>query len=227
MPSLTRSTLVTRIGDLTGDPNNTRFSASKKQDAIQRAQERFVLDTRVLVDVSTDSIVAGTTEYSLPSDVLDVSRVTANSRLIQRTSELDLDIDSGLQDWTDDEGRPYRYYVDLDPNNKKLRLFPEPQSDDAGSNNLRIEYVKIPPSLSSDSSVPLDSHTLLVPYHDALAYLAAADLLKIQPSQQSVVMVNSYEKEYRDLVSHCIETFKNLADQKPMRFRGGRYYRGT
>lgn len=217
---------MTRIGELTGDPNNTRWLASKKQDAIQRAQERFVLDTRVLVDVDTDSIVAGTSEYDLPTDLLDMTRVAINGRKVDRSSEFDLDFDSGQQDWTDDEGTPYRYYVDLDPNNKKLRIFPKPQASDAGSNNLRMEYIKIPPALSSDSSVPLDSHTLLVPYHDALAYWAAADLLKIKPTQQESFMIVAYEKEYQTHVSHCIETFGHLKRQTPPRMRGGRYYRG-
>jgi len=217
---------VTRVGDLTGDPNNTRWSASKKQDAIQRAQEQFVLDTRALVDVHTDSIVAGTSEYSLPTDVLDITRLAISGKILERSSAFDLDLDTGFQDWTDDEGTPCRYYVDLDPNNKKVRIYPKPQAPDAGTNNLRIEYVKIPPSLSSDSSVPLDSHTLLAPYHDALAYWAAADLLKIRPTEQDLVMVRAHTGQYEEIVSQCIETFKRLGKRAPARMRGGRYHKG-
>lgn len=229
MPSLTRSDLVSRIGDLIGDPENTRWTSTQKQNKIQEVQEQFVLDTRVLVDSQTETVVAGTSEYSLPSDVLDIIRVAHRGIRLQRLSKFELD-NLYQSDWSDDEGTPHSYYVDLDPNNKKLRLFPVPKAADAGA-NLVEEWVKIPPTLSSDASVPFDGHTLLVPYHMALAYKAASEFLKVElqnnPNGQGVLAtIREYEREYNRLVSHCIETFKHLGETSPMRFRGGRYHKG-
>lgn len=141
---------------------------------------------------------------------------------LKRISKFELDRYT-QQDWTDDKGTPRYYYVDLDPNNKKYGLYPIPKDADAGA-NVAIEYIKIPPSLSADSSVPLDSHTLLAPYHDALAYKAAANLLEIYPTQETIVMAEKYEAKYKDYVSHCIETFKGLSITQPVRMRGGRYH---
>lgn len=157
----------------------------------------------------------------MPTDILDVIRVAHNGKKLERTSEYDLDVRLN-QDWSDDEGTPALYYVDLDPNNKKIVLYPIPQTADAGTDNLVMEYVKLPPLLASDSSVPLDSHTLLAAYHDAIAYGAAASLLNIKPDQQSLVMVGQYEEKYTKSVEHCIENFKGLGESRPMNIYRGR-----
>lgn len=223
MPSLTRATLTTRIQLLINDPSAQRFTAAQYQDEIQKAQERFVLDTRALTDNTTETPVADQAAYNLPTDVLDVKRMAHRGLPLRRISKFELDRYTG-QDWTDDKGTPKFYYVDLDPNNKKYSLYPIPQGQDAVSNSIAIEYIKLPPALSADASIPLDGHTLMVAYHDALAYKAAATLLDIFPTQESIVMSQRYEKHYSDLVSHCIETFKALSVTQPVRMRGGRYH---
>jgi hypothetical protein len=215
---------VSRIGDLASDPTNARWSASKKQDKIQEAQERFVLDTRALTDNTTDTAVADQQEYPLPADCLDIKRLAHKGVLLTRKSKFDLDI-AIWADWSQTKGTPHYYYVDLDSNNKKYGLYPVPQGGDAGA-NLALEYVKIPPVMTSDSDVPFDSHTLLTPYHMAIAYWAAADLLRQDPSQANALKIAEYEKQYEKLVSDCIETFKDLAETRPMRMGGGRYFRG-
>lgn len=162
----------------------------------------------------------GTSEYSLPSDIFAVLRVAHKGIKIESVSAYELDVLHN-EDWTDDEGTPTKYYVDLDPNNKKLRLFPIPQAGDAGA-NLTLEYIKIPPALSADASVPLDGHTLLTPYHDAIAYGAAMSLLNILPDQASIVMIGQYEKEYVRLVDKCIEFFRGMGEQRPINIYRGR-----
>ena len=204
-----------------GDPSDQRFTAAQKQAEIEKAQEAFVLDTRCLKDVASSSIVAGTYEYNLPSDIFIPLRVAHEGIKLESISAYELDLLFN-SDWTDDEGTPTRYFIDLDPNNKKIRLFPIPQAGDVGTNNLTLEYVKIPPTLSADASVPLDGHTLLTPYHDAIAYLAAASLLNIQPDQQALVMIGQYEKKYMALVDKCIEMFRGMGEQRPINLYRGR-----
>jgi len=206
---------------LIGDPSNQRFTTSQLQAEIQRWQEQFVLDTKCLVDVDTDSIVAGTRSYDLPTDILDTVRVAVNGIKLERTSKYDLDVLNN-QDWSSFTGTPTKYYIDLDPNNKKIIFDRTPQSGDAGTNNLIQEYIKLPPALSSDSDVPLDGHTLLGAYHDAIAYGAAASLLNIQPDQAALVMAGQYEKKYMKSVDHCIENFKNLGNPSPINIYRGR-----
>lgn len=218
MPSQTRSTLTTLTSLLIGDPSNKLFTTTQVQAKIQEGQERFVLDTRVLTDNTTGSIVSGTSEYALPSDVLDIKRLAVNGIELERISKFQLDLENS-GDWSTTAGTPKRFYVDLDPNNQKYRLHPIPQDGDVGTNNIAIEYIKIPPTLSADASVPLDGHTLLTPYHNAIAYWAAKELLTINPSQENIARYTAYQKKYDDLVSHCIETFKHLAENERWRFR--------
>jgi len=226
MPNLTRADLVSRVGDLIQDPDNTRWTAGQKQSRLEEAQEQFVLDTRALVDSTTATPITDQQEYALPSDVLDINRLAHRGLELQRISKFDLDFYSS-QDWTADKGTPKYYYVDLDPNNKKYGLYPIPQGEDAIASSLVIEYIKIPPVLSSDSSVPLDSHTLMIPYHMALAYYAARQLLLADPTQENIVKAVAYGREYETFVTKCINVFRHLSETQPLRFKGGRYFKNA
>lgn len=223
MPSQTRDSLVTLTNLLADDPAQKRFTAAQVQAKIQEAQERFVLDTRLLRDTQSDSAVANQQEYSLPSDILDAVRLSVDGVEKARISKADMDFFSGAR-WDQTYGTPQYYYIDLDPNNKKYGFYPIP--DTAGSSNISLEYVKLPPTLSSGSSVPLDGHTLLTPYHNALAYWAAAELLTINPSQEGLVKIGAYKKRYSDETSHAIEAFKHMELSQGWRMNGGRYHRG-
>lgn len=224
MPSQTRASLQALLNLLIDDPNDRLFTSAQKQAKLQEAQERFVLDTRVLRDTSTITIIDGTQEYALPSDVMDIERVVHNGVELKRKSKAELDfLASGR--WDQDAGTPVYYYVDLDPNNQKMGFYPIPQAQDAGA-NTPVEYVKIPPALTTDASIPLDGHTLLIPYHNSLAVWAAKELLWIRPTQENMVKCQHYQQRYEDEVSHCIETFKHLSQSDSWRLMGGRYHKG-
>src|SRR5688572_8253322 len=145
MPSQTRLSLQTLTSLLIDDPSNRSFSAAQVLAKLQEAQERFVLDTRVLRDSTTDSLASGTQEYDLPTDVMDIVRLAVDGKELPRISKADLDFYSSSR-WDQTTGAPRYYYVDLDPNNKKFGFYPIP--DTSGSSNIALEYVKIPPTLS-------------------------------------------------------------------------------
>lgn len=207
---------------LINDPSNTKFTAAQKQAEIQKAQEVFVLDTACLKDTTSFTLVAGTAEYSLPTDILDVIRVSHAALKLERVSQFEMDVlvDS---DWTDDTGTPVKYYIDLDPNNKKIHFYPIPNATAVSAAATAImEYLKQPPALSSDSDVPLDSHTLLGVYHDAISYKAASNLLNIRPDQASLFMVGQYDKKYQELVEACVNRFKGMGAPKPLNIYRGK-----
>jgi hypothetical protein len=224
LPSQTRSSLSTLTSLLIDDTSNQAFTAAQVLAKIEEAQERFVLDTRVLRDVATGSSVSRQQEYALPSDFMDVIRLSIDGAELTRVSKADLHFIFRGTRWDQTYGTPSHYYVDLDPNNQKYGLYPIPTG--SGSSDISIEYVKMPPVLSSDSSVPFDGHTLLIPYHNSLAYWAAKELLMIRPSQENLVRIQQYTKRYEDEVSNCIETFKHLEQSQGLRFKGGRHHKG-
>lgn len=226
MPSLTRATLVSRIRTKIGDTATTGsqlYTDAQIQDIIQDGMEQFVLDTRALKDVATTSSVAGTRAYSLPSDIMFDLRLAYNGVEIPRTSQFDLD-NTYFNDWSQQTGTPTSYYVDLDPNNQKLYLFPTPST--AVTNGIVLEYVKIPPTLSGDSSVPFDAHTLMTPYHAAIVYWVSAYLVDSNMTQENLFNKREWQKEYQKLVNNCVENFKDLEFTKSNRMRGGRYFKG-
>lgn len=225
MPSLTRLDLVTSVGDLIGDPNHNQWTGAQKQDKIQEAQEQFVEDTQALTDTQLFSVVAGTSTYALSTDTLDIIRVGVNGVKKRRLGKFDIDLLIG-GDWSSNTGPTESYYVDYTSTNKNLTLYPIPTEAVSGTNNLVVEYVKVPPEMTSDSDQPLNSQVLLQPYLTALSYYASAQLLNASNNPQDWLKADRYIKIYKDKVSDCRETFAALADTVPMRLRGGRYFKG-
>jgi len=219
-------TIKTFMGRLLSDTRSTRWTAAIKLDAINRAQDRFVLDTRCLKDVKLDSAVADTYEYDLPTDILHIERVVHKGLELIRKSKNYIDSQSS-SDWSDDIGTPKYYYADLDPDNKYIRVYPIPQAGDAGANNIEIDYIKDPADLSADSDTPLNSHSLLAIYHPAIAYKAAYELLGMSVSAQNIEKMNRFDYEYNKLVDHCINTWKDNEESTPLRMAGGRYHHGV
>lgn len=224
MPALTRSDIQSQVSLLIPDPNNTRWTAAQKQAQIQVSMEQFVEDTRALTDTQSFSIVSGTPTYALSTDTFDILRLTHNGLPLIRMSKFDLDSFAHL-DWTQTNGTPKEYYVDTTSTNKNLTLYPNPQGGDVGTNNLVAEYVKVPPTLSSDSDQPLNSQVLLRPYLMALAYHGASYFLKSSNNPADWAKGAEYMRQYEGYVSDCKETFKSLGQSEPLRMRGGRYFK--
>ena len=224
MPALTRLQIQALICDIVNDPSNTRWSAARKQAAIQVAMEMFVEDTRALTDVQSFSVVAADNSYALSTDTLDIIRVTHNGLPLQRMSKFDLDSKTGTN-WSITTGTPINYYVDYTSTNKDIILYPTPQGGDAGTNNLILEYLKVPPTLSSDSSVPLNSQSLLQPYSMALAYQAATFFLRSSTDPKDWQKASIFNALYQEQVDLCREIFRPLNESEPRRLRGGRYFR--
>jgi hypothetical protein len=222
MPSLTRADIQTLIAGILGDPDYQEFTETNVQDAIQVAQERFVKDTKCLKDVQTTTIVAGTYEYDLPTDILDVTRVSHNGLKLERVSEYDLDVWKDTN-WAADTGTPRKYYIDLDPDNLVIRVYPIPVAADV-SYSLIIEYIKIPPELTLTTSVPFNGNTLLSPYTMSIVYAAASDLMKQAPNQARMIQIPLMEKEYSRYVADCIDTFVAMEKMKPVTMAVGRSF---
>ncbi len=215
---------MTKIGNLTQDPSDQEWSSARKLEVIQEGQERFVLDTRVLLESVVDTIIAGQASYNLPADLLDINRMAHSGVRLSRLSKYDLDW-RFQSDWSAVPGTPKSYYVNLEPDNKTYTLFPIPQDADAGP-VLSLEYVQIPPDMDDDADLPWNGHTLMTPYSMAIAYWGASALMKENPNEVRIAKIRLYDDQYSRLVSHCIETFKSLADTVPIRLRGGRYFKG-
>ncbi len=224
MPALTRLQAQTLIGDLINDPSNTQWSTSQLQAQIQVSMEQFVEDTKALTDTQSFSIVSGTNTYALLADTLDILRVSLNGLPKLRMSKFDLDVKTSVN-WAATAGTPNQYFVDFTSTNKNLTLYPIPQGSDVGTNNLVVEYIKVPPVLTADSDLLLNSQVLLNSYLMAIPYHAAAFFLESTNDPKNWANAKIYRNNYENYVSDCKETLVSLRQTETRRMRGGRYFK--
>ena len=148
-----RSKVRLRIQEPTAD----RFTDANLNDLINDAQDEFCLDTEYTKSSWTYTAVLNQKTYTLPSDLLNIERVSFDDLKIQETtlSELDkldedLDEDSDDDDkWVNQTGTPTNYVFVTE---NVIRLYPYPDSDAAGK-TIEIYGIQIPADLSSDTDI--------------------------------------------------------------------------
>ena len=139
------------------EPTADRFSDANLNDLINDAQDEFCLDTEYTKSSWTYTAEKDKKTYKLPSDLLNIERVSFDYLKLQETtlSELDkldedLDEDSDDSDkWVNQTGKPTNYVFVTE---NVIRLSPYPDSDAAGK-TIEIYGVQIPEDLTSDSDV--------------------------------------------------------------------------
>ncbi len=219
MPNYTRSDLVTQVSELIGDTSNQQWSTTQIQDRLQKAQEKFVSDTRSLRGTQTFSIVGGTATYVLSTDTFDIVRVGLSGKgILKRMGKFDMDLLIG-GDWSTTTGTPRSCYVNLSSTSKDLVLYPIPTDSDAGTNNLVVETVAVPTVMSDDTSLPLNGQTLLQPYLDAIPFYAAAQLLYASNNPVDWQKANVMMKQYEGKTTECITLFNDLMETVPLRLK--------
>lgn len=215
-------TIRTRCANWCGDPDQTRF-AGKYNDAINRAQEQFALDTKALWKDTTWVVASGTSTYALPADFMFEAAVRFNNSRLDPTSRRSLDEETAA-DWLSRTGSPSRFMIDPEEANKVVRLYPVPQSADAGL-TLSMRYYPLPASVAADADVPLNSSALMAQFHLALAAYAGWIILldetvtpELQAKRRELLQI------YNDAVTKATDTFKNTASES-WHLRGSRAMR--
>lgn len=86
-----------------------------------------------------------------------------------------------------------------DASTASVILVPKPDSAHAIASALTLTEVRQPTSLSSGSStsVPFDSNTLMVPFHRALVYWAAAECLRDNQDSDSLAKAKYFHSDNR------------------------------
>lgn len=146
-----------------------RFSDSEINRWINEGQR--ITDTRTLCTYKAFvfDLVAGTTYYSLPSDFLQIRRVTRDNLSIIEMTPAGLDGRSA--EWEVSSGLPTYYFINFSSRTKiGFAPFPNVATDTA---TIKVEYNAYTPTLTSDSDVPFGGITELFPYHYSLIYYAA------------------------------------------------------
>ena len=211
-------TIRTLAASFAQDPNITRYTSARYNQAINLANQQFAMDTRALWKDSSSTVVDGTATYSLPSDFMWEDWVTLANLPLIPISRYRIQEVSKTNDWTLDKGTPTHYIIDPEEAQKKIRLYPIPQSDDA-SKTVVMRYFPLPATLSSDTDTPMNSSALMSQFHMGLAAFAAWTLLLSEQSTPQIVEKrNELLKVYTDAVNKATETFRNTVSA-PLRLR--------
>lgn len=161
------------IRDTSSDTTLQRYSDTILDDLINAGQ-REVVDQTWCLNLSTSStLVANTTYYSLPTDVLAVTEVTyraadgTTSRLEETTPE------KVWREHPDFEksytGTPNEYFVRTSTSGAdSLEIAYMPIATTTSTGTVRVYYYSQANDMSSDSDVPFDGYRHLYPYHDTL-----------------------------------------------------------
>lgn len=208
------TTIEARTASFLGDPDKTRY-ASQYTNSVNDAQKQFALDSGALFKDKAYTTVSGTAAYALPTDFILEDTVTYDGKPLSPVSRHTLYTLYPDTDWTLLTGNPKFYMVDPEEAVLSLRLIPIPQDAKAVS----MRYAPLPADVSATTDIVLNSSTLLVQFHLAIAAMAAWLILQgeqVTPEIQakSAQMI----KIYNDGVSKAVEKFGNTKSE-PLRLR--------
>jgi hypothetical protein len=152
----------------TNETNTTVLSNANIDLFCQSGQEALNLDTYYHRTDSTSDItlVAGTQEYALPADCIDIIFLKHNGVTLKKTSMSEMQ-KAGL-DWTTiSNGVPEKYYL----NGNKIGFVPAPNAAAvAAAANPVFRYVSTPTEFSSTAFNLLPSQ-----FHRLVLYFAVAE----------------------------------------------------
>lgn len=219
-----RSTIRSYASLFAGDVNQSRFTPTQYNDAINLGQQQFALESLALFKDNTITVVDGTATYDLPTDFMLEKEVTHKGLKLDPISRATIQFYARTTDWTTITGTPKYFLIDPEEARKQIRLYPSPLADDAGA-NLVLTYYPLPADLSSDSATPLNSSVLLVQFHIGIAAYAAWLVLGYEKATPEIVSKRAdLYKQYQDKVTEARDKFGNTASE-PLRLRGGRIWR--
>ena len=211
------SELRTFTANMVEDPAQTKFTASKYNDAINKASQQFAMDSKALYKDSAIVMVAGTAAYSLPTDFMYEKAVTLNGIELDPISRATLEAKKRTDRWDDDSGTPKYFIIDPEEARKTVTLYPEPDSDADGT-AIVLTYYPMPAAMSSDSSLPLNGSNLMVQFHSGLAAYAAWLLLSfLTPTPEISQKRTDLFGIYKAKIDEAIQTFGNTKSE-PLSF---------
>lgn len=219
---MTLTDLQTLIGSLTVDPLHDRYPTSDINTELDNSQDMWNVEAKLIKSSTTITTVSGTRQYAISNitgTIISIPRATHKGLPLTKRDKTFLDLYYGGNDWTQIQGTPTDFYIDmLDPANQYIVLYKTPQDNDAGA-NLVVEAIIRHTSMSAASDVPFmsgtSSNAALRPYDWGLAYEVAAKLLARFPSAENSSRAENYAKIAAGVRADVVQVFKQLERQEP------------
>lgn len=187
-----RDQIRLRIKD--SNTSRQRYTDTQLNTLINEAHRDVVNATWVILNSTSITLVSGTTYYSLPSDTIDIARVTFDYVPLKETTFQDRDAQTPGS-WETSGGRPSRYYQDpTQPGYIGFQPFPNSVTS---TGTIRIQYYAQANDLSDDTDEPFNGDNRYVPYHDLLVFFPC---YKIFLLENEIPKAQAYAQEYESRV---------------------------
>lgn len=206
--ALTLSEIRTEIRVRIKDTDSTRRRYTDSQlNAIVNQTQRDVINVSWVVKESTEiALVAYTTYYTLPTDLIAIERLTKDYKNLPETSLQELDSRFNNSTWATTNGTPDRYFQDpVQPD--KVGVYPVP-STTTHMGTLRMNYFSQGTTLSSDSDEPFNGEDRYAPYHDLLIYDPVYKIMLLEGEAAKA-------SEYRAYYEARLQILLGTAGNKP------------
>lgn len=193
--ALTRLTMTTAVRRYINetDSTNSNFTDSEIYDYLNQAIRFLGTEMEWPFQTAEATSVAEQAVYTLPEDFISLVDFYFDNKDLPIIERADL---SALRiDWQNALSSMPQYAYKAD--NAKIGLYPKPDATNAGL-TLQIQYIKVPPDLSDDTTSP-DLH---VAFQDCLPFYAAFLCeLKAGNTKRSDYMITLYETHKKKLMS--------------------------
>ena len=196
----------TRTLALDAGTSRNRFSSARILALVNECQEQANLEAKPINKSFEFPLVSGTTWYSLPSDFLQIYRVTYEQDILKENTPEALDRASG---WSETTAEPTDYFIDF-ASRTLIGFYPYPDSKSTGT--ARVEYIAQATDLTTDASIPFNSITELYPYHYGLAYCAAAHMTTIDGRSD---LAQLYFAQYAAMLKRLATEAKSRPSYRP------------
>ncbi|MDI6774018.1 MAG: hypothetical protein QME60_01285 [Verrucomicrobiota bacterium] len=156
--------------------NRLRFSTATIDGWLNEAQRVANLDVKAIRKSSLFETSAGTTYYALPSDFLQIARVTWKYRELGETTPEALAGKVGWN-WIEAKGQPTSYYINFS-SRTKIAFYPWPDTGQS-TGTVRYEYWAQTTNMKATTDEPFGGTAEFNPHHHFLAYYAAGHMAAI------------------------------------------------
>ena len=199
---LSRSRLYLRDQSLTA--TRQQFSDANLLALLTDGQREANATLWILSSSSTFALVAGTTEYALPSDFMFTYRVTLDNRKIYMTSYDALD--SGSLGWQTTAGPPQEYYINNYNPSPSIGFVPAPVSGSTGT--VAVFYAQNSPDVTSTSDFLYNGWVPMAGYQQGLTDYVVCHAWQVLEESENA-------KPFCDRWSQYILLMRNLQTRTP------------
>ena len=188
------------------DSTRRRYTDTMLLDFINEGQRDVINNTWLIANSTTITLTSGVTYYSLPSNAIEIIRVTKDYKLLNETTFDKADSVNDGSSWETNGGMPIEYFQDkTQPDVIGIKPFP---NSSTSTGTVRIQYLAKATDLSSDSDIPFNSSNRYTSYHDILTYYVVTRIFMLEGDQSKLIL-------YAQLYESRIQNMREKIEQKP------------